>query len=294
MAIIDTNDEFVLDQQEEITNPVETTEEGSTGDNPAWEPILNLIDPRVAPAVKTHLAEWDTNYRKTQSELSEARKANEAFQEFVGIDPGEIRISLQIAKNIADNPREVAKILAESTGMTLAEAKEVVKEEAQQESAEEFEFTDDDDPRLKQLWEQNQNLTRQQQEFFQQVEQREQEKEQKTLYDNYNKQIDLTWAKLAKDDPTLHPQNPAYSQDRMDNLFAHAATLAQRGHKDPFTAAYTAQKALIAPAPPPKPSPLFMPTNGNAPPAQESKDTSTPAGRRAAAAEIIAAMRSGG
>jgi DNA segregation ATPase FtsK/SpoIIIE-like protein len=293
----DPIEDSVSDDQGSI-DPVETSQEGTTGDNPAWSSVLNLIDPRVHTAVKTHLSEWDTNYRDLETKYKEAQSASTAFQEFVGIDPQEIRVSLQIAQNIADNPKEVARILAESTGMTLAEAKEVIKEEAKQEAEPEFEFNEDDDPRIKQLWEQNQALQAKQAEFFSQFEQREQEKEQQAQYNNYNKQIDVEWARLAKDDPSLDPKNAGFSSDRMDDLFGRAAILAQKGNKNPLQAAYSAQKSFIdsikTSVAPPKPTPLFMPTNGNAPPVNESRDVSTTEGRRAKAAEVIAAMRAGG
>lgn len=276
----------------ESTDPVTTSEAGDsegtvgTGLNPSWEPVLALADPRTHDAMKEHLKSWDDNYRKLESEYNEFKKTATTptgpspFDEFQGIDPAEIRAALQVTQTISQDPRRVTELLAQELGLTLAEAKAVEAEAKKQQSAE-FDFSEDDDPRLKQMYEMMQadrerlsKFEQAQQERYQQELAHQQQLEEQRLQQQYDAQVNQEF----KDLTTAHPEILNASPQLMEMLWMKAAHLAGQGDKTPLQTAYTqlnsfteSIKATVAP----KSTPLFVPTGGQAPPANETASQST-------------------
>lgn len=271
-------------------NPVIANEGGDAGDsvgtgiNPSWEPVLSVLPEKIRETVVPHFKSWDDNYRKLESEFTEYKK-NAAprepspLDEFNGIDPANIRAALQITQNIQSDPRRVAELLAESQGLTLSEAKAAVKEAEKQQA--EFEFSEDDDPRLKQMYEMMQaererlsKFEQDQQARFQQELQRQQQMEEERLQAQYDTQVQNELKALL----TANPELKNASSDFMEMLWMKAGHLAGQGDKTPLQSAYTQLNSFtesIKQTVAPKSTPLFVPTNGQAPPANETANMST-------------------
>jgi hypothetical protein len=212
------------------------------------------------------------------------------LEEFSSFDPNEVRAALQVAQRIANNPREVADIMANALGLTFQEQKELEKE-LKEEEAPAPQFTEEDDPRLVQIWEENQRLKEQQQQFFEQVEQKEVEKERVQLEQHYDQEISTELGKLYQHDPAIKGDDL-----RMQDLMQRAFIFASNGANNPIVEAYNAQANFIKSnlqRVAPKQTPLFMPTTGNAPPVNNQVDLSTEEGKRAKAQELIAALKQG-
>lgn len=283
------------------TNPVTTSEVGDTGEsvgtgiNPSWEPILQLADPRVHEAMKTHLKTWDDNYRRdVEAAKSAAAPTPEPspYDEFQGVDPANIRAALQITETISQDPRRVAQLLADELGLSLSEAKAAVAE-AQQQQEQQVEFSEDDDPRLKQMHDmfvqQQQlidNMNKQQQERFQHELQRQEAQQREREVQVANQQVERELNDLFKENPGLKDNaDPQF----MDLLWLKAGHLANQGDKTPLKTAYNQLSGFtnsIKQNVAPKPTPLFVPTGGQAPPVQESGSKD----RRTQALEMLQAL----
>lgn len=280
-------EESSIQEAEESTSPAVTPEsEEPTASNPAWEPLLDKLPAQLRPLIEPDLKAWDDNYRT----LNEKYNTLKGLEEFSTFDPGEVRAALQVAQRIADNPREVADIMASALGLTFAEAKEVVKE-IEKEQEKELEFSEEDDPRLVQLYEKNKELEARQQEFFSQQLEKEQEKERVQLEQKYDQEINLELGKLFKHDPGIQKDDA-----RMKDLMTRAWVHSNNGAVNPIMEAYNEQAAFIQHnlsriAPKSQNTPLFMPTTGNAPPVNNQVDLSTEEGKRAKAMEVIAALK---
>jgi len=282
-------DESVTEEvtQEDTSTSPASTESEAAGTNPAWQPLLDKLPAQLRPMIEPNLKEWDDNYRA----LNEKYNTLKGLEEFSSFDPSEVRAALQVAQRIADNPREVADIMAQSLGLTFAEAKEVVKE-LEKEQEKELEFSEEDDPRLVQIYEENKALKARQEEFFQQQLEKEQFQEQQKLEQRFDQEINSELGKLYKHDPGIQKDDL-----RMQDLMQRAYIFASNGADNPIVDAYNAQAAFISSnlqRVAPKNTPLFMPTNGNAPPAVSSADLSTEEGKRARAMELVAALKSKG
>jgi hypothetical protein len=267
----------------EASPEITTTEAGgageSTGTNPAWEPVLSLLPDRIQESVKPHLSEWDANYRKLQDEFNEYKKTTaprdpSPHDEFKDIPPEDIRAALGIAQTISSDPRRVAEVMAEQLGLSLSEKKELEKELKQAE----VEFTEDDDPRLKQFYEQQQQaqkqleeMQQQQRAFFEQQRQIEEEKIRQQEIARTNQEVDAELNVLFQSHPELKNNQPLLNQ-----VFITAGALAQQGSQSPLKDAYNQVTSLIGSShTAPASTPLFVPTGGQAPPAQDTAAMST-------------------
>lgn len=281
-----TTDESVTQEVTETESPATPESEG-TGNNPAWQPLLDKLPAQLRPMIEPDLKSWDENYRALNDKYTKLK----GLEEFSTFDPNEVRAALQVAQRIANNPREVADIMAGALGLTLQEQKELEKELKEEEAPQKPQFTEEDDPRLVQIWEENEKLKAQQQQFFEQFEQREVEKERVQLEQYYDQEITSELGKLYTHDPAIKGDDL-----RMKDLMKRAFLFAEQGSDSPIVDAYNEQaellKSNIQRAAPQK-TPLFMPTSGNAPPVSNQLDLSTEEGKRAKAQELIAALKQG-
>lgn len=284
-------------------SPVTTTEGGDqtleVKDNPAWEPVLNLVPESIQGAMKPHFVKWDENYRKLETEYNEYKTKNgprepSPLDEFQGVDPNNIRTALGIMQSIGTNPRQVAELMAEQLGLSLSEAKAAVKE-AQQQVPVTMEFNEDDDPRLKQMYDameaqrqQIEQFTAQQQSYFQQEQQRQLDAQRSAEEAKVNQQVEVELQQLFQNVPGLE-QNQAM----MNLIFPLAGVLAQQGSQSPLQDAYTQVNGLMQShrsTEVQKSTPLFVPTGGQAPPVSDTANKST----RERALEMIQALHSNG
>lgn len=127
--------------QGEETGEIEETvaQESGGGDsiNPAWNDLLSKVPSQLHSQVTPYLSQWDKNY---QEGLQKVHSEYEPYKKFTEHQPEELDYALSIMKAIEENPQEVAKALAEYSGLSLAEAKEVVKEQGQFDETEENEL----------------------------------------------------------------------------------------------------------------------------------------------------------
>lgn len=85
------------------------------GMNPAWNDILGAIPSEHHEKLIPHLQSFDQSY---QSKMQEATKSYEGYQDFVDnkIDPEHIKIALNLAQALEDNPQAIYEALHQDFG----------------------------------------------------------------------------------------------------------------------------------------------------------------------------------
>lgn len=246
----------------EGTDSLAPTESEGESFNQAWAPLLDALPEqlRTMESVTNPLKEWDKNYQKLQEEFKPFKELPEQYR-----NPEYINQAGAIFERLQADPNGFLKLLAENLGVSLAEAKEIVKEEVKPEPVVPLEFGEDDDPRLpamaKQIKEQQDRFDK----YFQQQTEIEQKKINDAAAAEQGKLIDAQVTKLISD--KVIPNDPEVLKD----LMMRATIAMQQGSRDPITDAVKSQQAFtqqlqgrINPQPAKQPL-LFMPTTGAAP-----------------------------
>lgn len=87
----------------------------STGGNPAWQDILNVLPDSLHSTVKPALEKWDQG---VQQRFQTVHSQYEPFKPFLesGVDPQNIEYALAILDKIENDPRSIYDALAEHNG----------------------------------------------------------------------------------------------------------------------------------------------------------------------------------
>lgn len=291
MEDISVDESFSVENSENTgaDNSLATTETGGgedSGFNQAWKPVLDVLPEQMHLLIKEPLKQWDQNYQKLQEEYKPYKDLPEGWR-----DPERLNAAINVMENINNDPHQVLKVLAESLGVSLAEAKEIVKEA---EAEPELEFTEDDDPRLIALSKQIQQERAEREEFIAQQVEREEQRLIAEQAKIEGAQIDRQVQQIvdAGHYGTTNEQRTPLIQD----LMLRADYAFKNGSRDPIGDAFKAQQAVFgvvaqrSTPQQPKQNLLFVPASGQAP-ANNSPgpDLNTEQGR-AAAARAVADM----
>jgi hypothetical protein len=83
------------------TGSVEVTQEDSG--NPAWSELLGVLPENLHHLVKPHLEKWD---KGVQDRFTKVQSEYAPYKDFVGIPAEQIAASMNLARMIAENPRD--------------------------------------------------------------------------------------------------------------------------------------------------------------------------------------------
>lgn len=200
-------------EETEIVAPEETQGGEESKLNPAWSGLLEKVPSQLHSQVTPYLEEWDKNY---QRDVQKVHSQYEPLKPYLDRKPEEIDYALQLMQAIETDPAHVAKALAEYAGISLAEAKEVVAEQGQQNNE-----TDDElmsNPRFKEMYDMTQAMAQllvQQQKTAQEEQMdKELDNELKTLKDEHG-EFDVDWVltkALANPDVPLETHVKAFHE----------------------------------------------------------------------------------
>jgi hypothetical protein len=265
----------------------ETPEAGAT-ENSAWAPLLDALPDslRNLEQIQNPLREWDKNYQQLQEQYAPFKDLPEQYR-----DPQLLNNALQVWQNIEQNPHQVLRILADSLGVSLAEAQAIVQEQ-QQEPPAPVEFDDDDDPRLKALQQQIEAQKQQFDQFFEQQTAVEQERIQNEAANYEGQKMDDQVRQLLEAGHL--GDSPELQKDMISDLMQRAYALLQNGSNDPIMDAFKSQQAFTSTlakrftgTAPPQQNLLFLPTGGTPPSnAPQAPNLDTQEGRYAYARQI--------
>lgn len=284
-STVDVNDTSTTENEAGSLAP---DEGGQDGFNPAWNPLLEVLPDGIKPLVKEPLKQWDKNYQELQDKYKPFADLPEQYR-----NADTVQKAMQVWGNLETNPQGVLKLLAESLGVSLAEAKEIVKEEqkAEEKSNVPLEFSEDDDPRLKTMADQLTAYEKKFNDFFTQQTEKEQQALVAKAAAEEGKKIDAQVEKILQTGEfgtTFEEQKPF-----LQVLMPLANTYIQQGSNDPVGDAYkhmqSFTKTLATKFAPQNPNAnlLFIPPGGQAPPNNpEPPDLNTEQGRRAQAAQV--------
>ena len=122
--------EEVTDSLEE-GSPVQSgieTQEQEDKHNPAWDSLLESMPSSLHSTITPHLKQWDRNY---QDGINKVHSQYESFKPYVenNVTREQIDYALQIMQAIETRPQDMIKALQDYTGMSKAEATQVVADE---------------------------------------------------------------------------------------------------------------------------------------------------------------------
>ena len=146
-AAFATSEDLGIPDSPAVAEPVEVPQTQITEPpvasnvNPAWQTLLDEIPEVLHDRVKGKLAEWDQNYQKSFDKYK-------PFDEFVGVDPGQLKAARQLYQTLEQDPRRVYEGLR-----AHLEAQGQLPEEIQNNEVDLSEDDDEhfDDPRLAQI-----------------------------------------------------------------------------------------------------------------------------------------------
>lgn len=241
-----------VEQTPEVETPStgpEATEQQPSGGHPAWADLQKDLDPiswsRVEPFLKNQDAEVQKRFESKAQETAWLKELNEA-----GYDPDRIKASVDVARQLNENPKEVYDLLAQylrENGL-LEEAAEV---EAAGEQQEQEAPTGESDLEAR--------LREQQEQFQAYVNQQESEK----LLQRETQKVDMEVSALK----AAHPE---FTKDDLKEIISrsisqHAATGKVPALEEVATQ-YTEFLNRIRSTPTPGDSaPNLLPTGGAAP-----------------------------
>ena len=133
------------EEPEEVDNSEEDSENGddSGKGNPAWDELYEVLPKSLHGMVQPVIEKWQTGVDSEFEKIAPYRKFAEA-----GVNPQVIEASMELAKQVASNPKAVYDELAERYGWQQASAmvqKAVEDTEDAIEDAEESDLFGDDD-----------------------------------------------------------------------------------------------------------------------------------------------------
>lgn len=99
----------------EVDNSGGEQQEQSSGRNPAWDPVLNLIPSTLHDGVTPHLREWDKNF---QTELQKVQSQYEPYKPLIdsGAAPETLQAALNFYQMAEQDPQRVFEEMAKYYG----------------------------------------------------------------------------------------------------------------------------------------------------------------------------------
>lgn len=293
MSSAEPTPESTTESNTDSLAPSESEGTGS-GINEAWAPLLDALPEqlRTMESVTNPLKEWDKNYQTLQEQYKPFKELPDEWR-----DPLKIGQAITIFDKLQNDTNGFLKELADYLGVSLADAKEIVKEQAPDQKPETpvvpLEFTDEDDPRMAAMAKQLKDYEAKFDTFFQNQTAAEQKRINDQMAVEEGKKIDAQVTKLISDnviqnDPTV-----------LKDLMMRAKIALDQGSRDPIADAVKSQqetfgviKGMVAPKEQPQ-NLLFMPTNGAAPAnGPKPPDLSTANGRIEMARQIAQLSKS--
>jgi hypothetical protein len=285
-----------------MTDPVVPDESGVSEGIPAetpetpdafqagWADVFEALPQDLRPLVEEPLKEHDRKYQELQTKWNSVK---DIPQEYLS-DPTQISQAMQIMQRIQNDPYNVLHLMAENLGVTIAQAEKIVEKEFQEQAQTAPVFTDDDDPRLKTMWDTIQAQNERWEQAVGGLQGLEQQREQQRLEQQESQKIDKQVSELISTGKIPNdPNNPQVQQRYVSDLMMRAKIALENGSKDPITDGFKQQQEFLGflgqrqQASTQQNYPLFMPTNGAAPAnAPKPPDTSTADGRLALMQQI--------
>lgn len=254
-----------------------------------WKDVFEALPQDYGKLIEEPLKEHDRKYQELQTKWNSVK---DIPQEYLS-DPNQISQAMQIMQRIQNDPYNVLQLMAENLGVTIAQAEQIVEEQVQAQTAPVF--TDDDDPRLKTMWDTIQAQNERWEQAVGGLQGLEQKREQQALEYQESQKIDKQVSELISTGKIPNdPNNPAVQQHYISDLMMRAKTALEQGSRDPIADGFKQQQEFLGflgqrqqAAQPAQQYPLFMPTNGAAPAnAPKPPDTSTADGRLALMQQI--------
>lgn len=219
--------------EEEVTPSVdentEQQQEVSQEDalHPGWNQMLEELPSSLHSIVTPHLRQRDKSYQDGINKVHSEYEAYKPYKEN-GIDRARIDYALQIMEAVETRPEDMIKALQAYTGMSKAEATEVVKESATEPGQVETDIPEEllNHPKFKELETMVQTVAQHLVSQKQTEEQRQQDEQLATDLENlkqthgeFNEEWVLYWA-MANQDKTLEDGVKAYKQSIQDAVVA--------------------------------------------------------------------------
>lgn len=251
-----------------------------------WKDVFEALPEDLRPLVTEPLKEHDRKYQELQTQWNSVKDIPQEYLK----DPGQITQAMQIMERIQNDPYNVLELMAQNLGVTIAQAEKIVEAQTEAQQTTQPVFTDDDDPRLKQMWETIQKQNERWEQAVGGLQGLEEQRAQQTLEQQESQNIDNQVSQLISEGKIPNdPNNPAVQQNYVQDLMMRARIALDQGSLDPITDGFKAQQQFLGflgqqqqAAAPKQNYPLFMPTNGAAPAnAPKPPDTSTADGRLA-------------
>lgn len=275
------------------SNPPAETQEKPDAFQDGWKDVFEALPEDLRPLVIEPLKEHDRKYQELQTQWNSVKDIPQDYLR----EPTKISQAMQIMERIQNDPYNVLQIMAQNLGVTLGEAQQMVEEAQQQAQPQNGApvFTDDDDPRLAQMWQTIQEQNARWENAVGGLQGLEQQRAQQALETQESQKIDrqvnelVTSGKIPND-----PKDPGVQQHYIQDLMMRARIALDQGSRDPIADGFKAQQQFLGflgqrqqSSAPTQSYPLFMPTNGAAPAnAPKPPDTSTEDGRMALMQQI--------
>lgn len=288
------------------TDPTTSTDSSLSENSPAapdafqdgWKDVLEMLPEDLRPLVIEPLKEHDRKFQEVQTNWNSVKDIPEDYRK----DPERVSQAMQVLHRLENDPYNVLKLMAENLGVTISEAQQELENQKNPEPVQNQSqapvFTDDDDPRLKTMWDTIQRQNERWEQAVGGLQGLEEKRAQQALEQAESKKIDqavnelVTTGKIPSD-----PNDPSVQQYYIGDLMMRAKIALDQGSKNPIADGFAAQQKFLgvleqrqkatAPA---QQYPLFMPTNGAAPAnAPKPPDTSTEDGRLALMKQIAQA-----
>lgn len=163
--------------------------------NPAWNELLGVLPSSLHQTVRPYLEKWD---RGVQDRFTQVQSQYAPFKEFQGVDPEQIRASMQLAQLIATDPRSFYDRMTNHYGQEWG----LADQGQGADDADDYDFDDEDDegidlennPYIRQLQEQQDTIAN----FLASQVQREQAEAEARAVDEAGEQIQGEFAAVAQ------------------------------------------------------------------------------------------------
>jgi hypothetical protein len=270
--------------------PAETVETPDAFQD-GWKDVFEALPQDYGKLIEEPLKEHDRKYQELQEKWNSVK---EIPQEYLS-DPTRVTQAMQIMERIQQDPYNVLELMAQNLGVTIGEAQQIVQEAQQEQQQGPPVFTDDDDPRLKTMWDTIQQQNQRWEQAVGGLQGLEQQREQQALEYRESQKIDKQVGDLVNAGKIPNdPNDPSVQQFYVGDLLMRARIALDQGSRDPIGDGFKQQQQMLSfeekrrqATTPQQSYPLFMPTNGAAPAnAPKPPDTTTEDGRLALMQQI--------
>jgi hypothetical protein len=255
-----------------------------------WKDVFEALPQDYGKLIEEPLKEHDRKYQELQEKWNSVKDIPPQYLS----EPEKISQAMQILDRIQNDPYNVLELMAQNLGVTIAQAEQIVEQQQAAQQSQQPVFTDDDDPRLRTMWETIQRQNERWEQAVGGLQSMEEQRAQKQMEQEESTKIDQQVQKLISEGkiPT-DPNNPGVQQHYISDLMMRARIALDQGSRDPITDGFNSQQQFLGFLGQRQQSttqqnyPLFMPTNGAAPAnAPKPPDTSTADGRLALMQQI--------